>query len=115
MDYSRLKSSADRMIGNAAQGTIEIGTTASVAGATPLDAPTVTTTWEEVNGVARGVSFKYVDNQTILATDLMAILDADAGATVGGLVRIDGAVRNVVRVDNIPAAGLTVAKRVFIR
>lgn len=115
MDYARLKASADRMIANAEQGTIEIGTTASVDGVTPLDAPTVTTTWEEVNGVARGVSFKYVDNQTILATDLMVILEADADADVGKMARIDGVVRNIVRVDNIPAAGFTVAKRVFIR
>lgn len=115
MDYARLKSSADRMIVNAKQGTIEIGASVSVAGATPLAPPTVTTTWASYDGVARGVSAKYVDGQTILATDLMVILEADATPAVGKLMRIDGVIRNIVRVDNIPAAGLTVAKRVFIR
>lgn len=115
MDYAALKLGADGMIQNAKQGTIEIGTSVSVAGATPLSAPTVTTTWEEFNGVARGVSAKYVDGQTILATDLMAILEADATPAVGKLIRLDGSIRNIIRVDNIPAIGTVVAKRVFIR
>lgn len=115
MDYARLKSSADRMIGNAAQGTIEIGATVSVDGVTPLDAPTVTTTWTEYNGVARGVSLKYVDGETILSTDLQLIIEADTTASVGGFVRIDGNIRNIIRIDNIPAAGTVVAKRVFVR
>lgn len=113
--YNDMRATADSLLSDLGQGTIEIGTTASVAGATPLDPPTVTTTWVEYNGVARGVSSQFVDNLTILATDLMAMMQADALAVVGGLIRLDGTVRNIVRVDIIPAVGTIVAKRVFIR
>ena len=113
--YADMQAMADSMLSEFSQGTIEIGTTSSAAGATPLDAPTVTTTWKTYNGVARGVSSQFVDNLTVLGTDLMAILQADATAAVGNLARIDGEIRNIVRVDNIPAAGIAVAKRVFIR
>jgi len=115
MDYARLKTTADKLLSNASQGTVEIGVTVSTPGATDIDPPTVTTTWEAYDAAVRGVSAKYVDGQTILATDLMAIIEADAGATVGGLIRLDGVARNIVRVDNIPGAGTVVARRVFIR
>jgi len=115
MDYARLRTVADRLLDNASQGTVEIGATASTPGATAIDPPSVVTTWTPYDTVVRGVSFKYVDGQTILSTDQMAIMEADAPAAVGGLMRVDGAVRNIVRVDNIPGAGAVVAKRVFIR
>lgn len=115
MDYARLKLTADRLLSNASQGTVEIGTTTAVAGATAIDPPTVTTTWEAFDAAVRGVSFQYVDGQTILATDLMAIMQADAPVAVGKLCRVDGVARNIIRVDNIPGAGVVVARRVFLR
>ena len=115
MDYARIKATADRLIGGAAQGTLEHGITVTTPGATPIDAPTRTTQWETYNGVARGASLKYVDGSTILATDLQLLLEADTPVLVGNRIRIDGIVRNVVRVDNIPAAGIVAAKRVFVR
>lgn len=113
--YDDMRLTADSLLSDFKQGTIEIGTTVSVAGVTPLAAPTITTTWTEYNGVARGVSSKYVDNLTILTTDLMITMQADATPQVGGLCRLDGSIRNIIRVDNIPGAGTVVAKRVFIR
>jgi len=115
MDYARLKTTADRLLGNASQGTVEIGAVTATAGATAIDPPTVATEWTSYNTVVRGVSSKYVDGQTILATDLMCIIQADSAPSVGGLMRVDGIVRNIVRIDNIPGAGIVVAKRVFIR
>ena len=115
MDYARLKTTADKLLDGASQGTVEIGITAVTPGATAIDPPNVATTWDAFDTVVRGVSSKYVDGQAILATDLMAIIEADAGATVGGLIRLDGVARNIIRVDNIPGAGVVVARRVFIR
>ena len=115
MDYTRIKATADRLIGNASQGTLEHGITVTTPGATPLDAPTQTTQWETYHGVARGASLKYVDGSTILATDLQLLLEGDTPVLVGHRVRIDSIVRNVIRIDNIPAAGIVAAKRVFVR
>jgi len=110
-----MKATADRLIGNAAQGTLEAPSTVTVAGATPLDPPTVTRTWGAFNGAVRGVSSSMVDNVTILASDLQIIAQADADAVVGDMVRIDGVSHIVVRIDNIPAAGTVCAKRIIVR
>lgn len=115
MDYTRIKATADRLLASANQGTLEHGVTVTVEGLDPLDPPTQTTQWETYNGVSRGASFKYVDGETILATDLQLLLQADTPVAVGHRIRIDGIIRNVVRVDNIPASGIVAAKRVFIR
>ena len=115
MDYARLKTTADKLLDGASQGTVEIGTTSVTPGATAIDPPNVATTWEAFDAVVRGVSSKYVDGQTILATDQMSIMQADAPAAVGKLCRVDGVARNIIRVDNIPGAGVVVARRVFIR
>lgn len=115
MDYARLKLTADKLLDGASQGTVEVGTTTATPGATATDPPTVTTTWEAFDAVVRGVSSKYVDGQTILATDQMCIIEADANVSVGKLLRVDGVARNTIRVDNIPGAGVVVAKRVFLR
>ena len=53
--------------------------------------------------------------QLFLATDLQLLLEADTPVLVGHRIRIDGTVRNVIRIDNIPAAGIVAAKRVFVR
>lgn len=115
MDYTRIKATADRLLANASQGTLEHGITVTTPGATPMDAPTQTTQWETYHGVARGVSLKYVDGSTILATDLQLLLEADTPVLVGHRIRIDSIVRYVIRIDNIPAAGIVAAKRVFVR
>lgn len=115
MDYNRIKATSDRLIGGAAQGTLEHGITVTTPGARPIDAPTRSTQWENYNGIARGASLKYVDGSTVLATDLQLLLQADTPVSVGHMIRIDGIIRNVVRIDNIPAAGIVAAKRVFVR
>jgi hypothetical protein len=116
MDYLRMQSMASRLLDGAAQGEIStVAQVVSVPGATPLDAPTVTRTYELTSGVARGVSSKYVDGETILATDLQLVLRHDAEVKVGDIIKIDNVNRAVVRLENIPASGIVCAKRVFVR
>lgn len=116
MDYARLKTTADRLILNAVQGTTETGTSTSTPGATPLDPPTIGTTWLSFVGAAfRGVSQQYLNDTTLLATDLQGVIQADTDVEVGQQVRLDGIVHTIVRVDKIPAVGITVAKRIFVR
>jgi hypothetical protein len=72
----------------------------------------------KLDGAAQGVSFKYVDNALILASDFQATVavhpeligDED---DVKGFVRMDGARYKVRRVDNIPPSGVTIAHRIF--
>lgn len=116
MDYARLKSSADGLIAKFRQGTTETGTATVTAGPSPLDDPTVTMAWVEFDATAfRGVSSQYLNDTTLLSSDLQAIIDADAPVVVGQQVRLDDVPHAVIRVDKIPASGVTVAKRIFVR
>lgn len=116
MDYLRMQAVATRLLGGTAQGEISvISQVTSVPGATPLDRPTITRTYELTSGIARGVSSKYVDGETILATDLQLVLRHDAPVEVGDIIKIDDVSRAVVRLENIPAAGTVCAKRIFVR
>lgn len=116
MDYIAMKLMADGLIATFKQGTFETGTTTTTEGFTSYDAPTVTHAFVEFNGAAfRGVSSKYLNDTSLLATDLQAIVVADAPVTVGQVVRLDDEEHTIVRVDNIPAIGTIVAKRIFVR
>lgn len=116
MDYNRMQAVASRLLNVAAQGEISVvGQVTRIPGPTPLSPPTITTTYELTSCVARGVSSKYVDGETIIATDLQLVLRYDAEVAVGDIIKIDNASRAVIRVDHIPAAGTVCAKRVFVR
>lgn len=116
MDYARLKLSADGMIAKFRQGEFETGDTTSTAGSTPLDAPTVDTVYAEFDATAfRGVSSKYLNDTSLLASDLQAITESDAPVSVGQIVRLGNSPYTVVRIDRIPANGTIVAKRIFVR
>lgn len=125
MDYGKLKLVADSLIAKFKQGEASAADSASTPGATPLDPPTVSTSWLDFDATAfRGVSSKYLINRasgaddtttTLLETDLQAIVEADAPISVGQIVRLDGVSHTIVRIDNIPAIGTIVARRMFVR
>lgn len=111
--YTNLNTTAGRLLSKFKQGTVETGVTTSTPGANEWDAPTASTAWIEVDAVVRGVSQQYVDNVNIVATDKQVLFQGEIDA--GSLVRIDGQVVSVLRVDYIPGAGEAVATRVFVR
>lgn len=116
MDYAYLKTVADGLISGFKQGTFEAGTSVSTPGLTDYLPPTVTTTYVEFDGAAfRGVSSQYLNDTSLVATDLQGMVVADAPVAVGQVVRLDDVPHTVIRVDKIPAVGVTVAKRVFVR
>lgn len=114
--YTRMQKTAYRLLGEYKQGTIEIGRPVRTEGATPLDPPTTSVTWEEVNAVVRGVSAELVDGTDVLATDLVVtafVENYDPLPT--DLMRIDGSVVSIQRQEKIPAAGAVVAWRFIVR
>ena len=116
IDYNRLRQTATRLMDENKQGVIEyVGVETVTPGATPLDMPTVVRVYALTSGVARGVSFKFVDGETILMTDLQVLVRYDVDTSVGDFLRIDGTDHVIVRVDNIPAAGIPLAKRLIVR
>lgn len=70
----------------------------------------------DVDGVVTGVSARYVDGTSILATDQSALIVAfGVTPTPSGTFKKDGTVHQIIRVDQIPAAGTPVAWRIFLR
>jgi len=71
-----------------------------------------------------GVGAEYIDDETILSTDLMLIVSPKArnGSTVvdlvpsinGDVLRIDGAVRIIKKIEAVPAAGPAARFHIFV-
>lgn len=120
INYGQMKRTADRLLGRTAQGTVTL--TRTTAGtpdpAAPWDPPTEPATTETVPllSAVRGAGREWVDGETILATDLQAIIAVPAIMPApGDVVTRDGDPLTVIRVQRIPEAGTTVAVRIFMR
>lgn len=111
--YDRLTTTSAGLLAKFKQGTVEIGTTTTTAGADEWDPPTQSTTWVEVDAIVSGVSSKYVDGVKILASDLQVL--AQATVSAGQLVRIDGEVVTVLAIKPVPAAGDPVVTRLIVK
>jgi hypothetical protein len=79
-------------------------------------APTETTV-PLPGAVAKGVSFKYVNNTTILATDKMVTAPVVAGVTPGtsGFVTIDGVRHKIIADVSTPGAGTQIVWKFIVR
>jgi hypothetical protein len=116
INYQRLADTAKRLITDNAQGTIDIGRSVSTPGAQPWDAPTITTTYTTVKGVVSGVAAKFVDGETVMATDLQVIAYiADYAPLPGDIMRIDGKAVAIISQEKIPGAGIIAAWRFIVR
>lgn len=114
--YSDLRNVASDLLREFAQGVVEVGRPVTVEGPEEWSPPVTTIQWTRINAVARGVSQKYVDGASIVATDLQLTVDfGDYNPAAGDRIRIDGKEVSVLRFDRIPAAGEVVATRVFVR
>lgn len=81
------------------------------------DAPTVTETVRDVDATVRGVSFKYVKDGFVLATDLevtVAIVDGLV-VTLNDFIEVDGVRHKIVQDISVPAAGTRVVWKFIIR
>ena len=69
-----------------------------------------------LDATVQGVAKEYVDGTLILATDLQVTCAVFAvEPTLAGTITIDGKVCQIVRVDKVPGAGVTIAWRIFVR
>lgn len=119
INYGRMKRTADRLLGRAEQGTVTLTrTTVGTNPDAPWDPPAEPATTETVPllSAVRGAGREWVDGETILATDLQAIIAVPAIMPApGDVVMRDGDPLTVIRVQRIPEAGTTVAVRIFMR
>lgn len=126
--YERMRSVAQRLLAPTDEGGMgqsSIALVRYVAGPPPADpwsppgAPSREVT--PLDGAARGVSKELIGAPVetggqIVATDLTVIVAPWGGAYApGDVLEIDGAPVTVLRVENMPAAGLVCAIRFVVR
>lgn len=108
---------APRLLARFENGGVQSQTVTITPNVDPLLPPGEITVAAPFNAAVRGVSGSILTSDpNIVATDLQAVCAAiDYVPVVGGRVSVNGAVRLVVRVDAIPAAGEPAAYRFFLR
>ncbi|MGL5735601.1 MAG: hypothetical protein ACRCYS_12110 [Beijerinckiaceae bacterium] len=108
---------APRLLARFANGGVQSQTVTVTPNVDPLLPPGEVTVAASFNAAVSGVSGNILTSDpNLVATDLQAICAAvDYVPIVGGRVTVNGAVRLIVRVDAIPAAGEPAAYRFFLR
>ena len=113
--YGRLQGTASRLMAKFSQGQVVYTITGAPTG--PAWDPTPGTPVSyTLDATVQGVAKEYVDGTLILATDLQvtcAVFGAEP--SLAGTITIDGKVCQIVRVDKVPGAGVTIAWRIFVR
>lgn len=127
-DYVRMQGTATRLLGKYAQGVVTLSrtTTAEPDPETPWEPGEETTVVYMLAATVKGVSQRYVDGSTVLATDLEVTAAVTATDENGDEVSIDpdmttdalsvdGQAVEIVRDLSVPAAGTKVALRWIVR
>ena len=114
--YSEMQDIATDLLTEFDQGTIEY--VKMTPGGGPADNPGEPTEVKTgVEGVVKGVSFKYIDGTNILSTDLQLTFAVKVGLVIDykDYVDIDGTRLKIIKGFNIPPSGITVAQRLILR
>lgn len=117
-DYARMTDTASRLLERFAQGVVTL--TKTTPGTPDPETPWIpaepTTTVYTLDAVVKGVSQRFVDGTTILATDLEVTAAVfGAYAEPGDTLAIDGQVVLVIKTMQIPAAGTPVGWAFILR
>jgi len=116
INYQRMASTAKRLLTDNAQGTVKIGRTVLTPGANTWDSPTASITWITIKAVVSGVSARFVDGATVLASDLQVVAYiGDYTPIPGDIMMIDNLNVTVINQQKIPAAGIIAAWRFIVR
>ena len=113
--YGRLQGTASRLMAKFSQGQVVYTITGAPTGPAWDPTPGAPVSYT-LDATVQGVEADYVDGSLILATDLQvtcAVFGAEP--SLAGTITIDGMILQIVRVDKVPGAGVTIAWRIFVR
>ena len=113
--YDRLQGTASRLMAKFKQGAVVYTITGAPTGPAWNPTPGAPVSYT-LDATVQGVEADYVDGSLILATDKQvtcAVFGAEP--SLAGTITIDGKVCQIVRVDKVPGAGVTIAWRIFAR
>ncbi|QWY83164.1 head-to-tail joining protein [Rhizobium phage RHph_X2_24] len=114
--YDEMQTVASELLNEFKQGAIKY--VQIVPGAGPIDEPGPSTeVVTDVDAVARGVSFKYVQSGLALASDLTVTIAYNAAVTpnMRDFIEIDGVRYKIIQDISTPAAGTRVVWKFIVR
>lgn len=104
-NQKKFKSLADRLLKKNSMGEVTITRVTTIPAANSWDEPEIVQSTNIVDAVAFGVASKYIDNVTILATDLTVTMAVPSQYAVGDIINIDGSPITIIESIPVPAAG----------
>jgi hypothetical protein len=113
--YERMQGVSSKLLNQFKQGTINYIIDGPATGPAYNLTPGLPVT-HALDAVARGVEFKYIKEGYISASDIQvtaAVFDVEP--TQSGRVSIDGREKQIIAVQQIPAAGVPVAWVIFCK
>ena len=113
--YREMQGVASELLAEFSQGTVVYTITGPSTGPEWNPTPGAPVSYT-LDATVQGVAKEYVDGTLILATDLQVTCSVFAvEPSLAGTITIDGKVCQIVRVDKVPGAGVTIAWRIFVR
>lgn len=113
--YSRMQGTASKLLKKFNQGAISYVEKGASSG-DPYNPQPGAPTIYPLDAVARGVEFKYIKEGFIAASDIQvtsAVFDVEP--TQEGLIEIDGKQKQIISVQQLPAAGIPVSWIIFVK
>lgn len=112
--YDDLKPVASQLLAEFKQGVI---TLINIAVSGAVDSPTNVETTYPLSGTVRGVTYQYLKDSFVVASDLIVTVAVVDGVkpTSSDFIEIDGARHKIIKDISIPAAGTQVAWKFIVR
>ena len=113
--YQKMQGVSSKLLKQFNQGVIKYIEAGAVSG-DPFNPAQGTPTEYPLDAVARGVEFKYIKDGYISASDIQvtsAVFDAEP--TMSGVIEIDGKEKQIIAIQQIPAAGIPVSWLIFCK
>lgn len=113
--YSEMQGVATKLLAEFNQGVIKYIEN-EMTGADPFNPSISVPIKHALNAVAKGVEQRYIKEGYISASDIQvtsAVFDVEP--TMSGVIEIDGKEKQIIAIQQIPAAGLPVSWLVFCK
>lgn len=113
--YQRMQGVASRLLKKFNQGDIQYIET-TLTGTNPFNPTQGVEASYTLDAVARGVEFKYIKEGYISASDIQvtaAVFDIEPA--MSGVIEIDGKEKQIIAIQQIPAAGIPVDWLIFCK
>lgn len=112
--YSKMQGTASKLLNKFSQGIIRYAVE-PVSGGDPWNPTGGAKVYSLLDAVATGVEQKYLSDY-ISSSDIQVTCSVfDAVPSNSGLMEIDGKEHQIIEVQRLPAAGATVAYRIFVK